>query len=149
MVQDQVNQTTLRTFTFVRTAGAESSYAFTLSAGQGAAGVIASYGGVNTVGIDEGQSNPASASITAPAISTGANNSVLVGTFATATSATIAPPAGMLEGAESAFKSGPRKVTIEISDQTIGAMANTGSRAAQASKSAMNVGLTLALNPLP
>jgi hypothetical protein len=154
VVENRVSGTTLRTVAFLKVAGASepTGYTFTLSAGNGAAGVIASYAGVNTsspLAAANGSPNAASSAIAAPSISTTSPNSLLVGVFATATGATVSPPAGMVEAVESLFKSGPRKVAIELSDQVIAAAASTGPRTASASKAAVNIGLVLALSPAP
>ena len=147
------NGTTMREAAFVHVVGATaepSSYSWTFSASQPAAGGMAAYSGANTaVTVFAGQANPSSTSITAPSVSTFEPGDMLIGMFATAATTTIAPPGSMVERAEAATASGGKtlKVTLEVSDELLSASGATGTRVASAGAAAVNIGTTIALRP--
>ena len=152
LVVNTPNGTTMREAVFVHVVGATaepSSYAWTFSVSQPAAGGMAAYSGVNTAApVDAflGQANASSGSITAPSVNTSGPGDVLIGVFATAVNTTIAPPGSMIERAEAATTSGGKspKVTLEMSDQLLGTSGATGTRVATAG-AAVNIGTTIAL----
>ena len=127
LVVDTPSGTTMHQAAFVHVVGATaepSSYAWTFSASQPAAGGMAAYSGVNTatpVDVFLGQANASSTSITAPSVSTSGPGDMLIGMFATAVTTPIGPPGSMVERAEAATTSGGKtlKVTIEMSDQLL------------------------------
>ena len=126
LVVNTPNGTTMRQAAFVHVVGATaepSSYTWTFSVSQPAAGGMAAYSGANTtpVTVFAGQANPSSTSITAPSVSTFEPGDMLIGMFATAVNTTIAPPGSMVERAEATTTSAGKtpKVTIEVSDQLL------------------------------
>jgi hypothetical protein len=132
----------------VATAGEPASYAWNFSAKQNTMGGIAAYSGVDTAApfdVAAGQSNGSSAAITAPSVTTRVTDTRVVGLFATASNAIIAPPARMSERGE--MTSAKAKVAIEIADVNWPAIGVTGLRIANASAAAGNIGQTLALRP--
>ena len=138
-------------FTHVVGATAEpSSYAWTFSVSQPAAGGMAAYSGATApVTLFAGQANPSSTSITAPSVSAFEPGDMLIGMFATAVNTPIAPPGSMLERAEATTTSAGKtpKVTVEVSDQLLSASGATGTRVASAGTAALNIGTTIALRP--
>jgi Bacterial Ig-like domain len=154
LVRLDINATTMRQAVFVRTAGGAEpgSYTFTLSSAQSAAGGIVAYSGVDgssPIDAHGGQINAASTSITAPSITTGGPDRMLVGFFGTAALTTITPPAGLTERFDQTVPATNQyKVTSETGDALVAAGA-TGPRTALAANSAANVGQVVALRPAP
>jgi hypothetical protein len=154
LVRLDINATTMRQAVFVKTAGAEpGSYTFSLSSAQSATGGIVAYSGVdgsNPIDAHGGQINAASTSITAPSITTGGPDRMVVGFFGTAALTTIGPPASMTERFDQTVPATNQyKVTGEASDAPLAAAGATGQRTALAANSAANVGQLVALRPAP
>jgi hypothetical protein len=135
----------------VATASEPSSYAWGLGGSFGAAAAIVAYSGVDTAAplvVNAALVNAKATSISAPSVSASADQ-LLVGVFGIAKNTAITPPAGMLEHAE-AIANGSKKVSIEISDDVLDGTGATGVRIATTSGStAVSVGQTLVLRPMP
>jgi hypothetical protein len=71
----------------------------------------------------------------------------LVGVFGTAINATVTPASGMVEQADIKTGSGPKKVAVELADETLSAAGATGTRVATASVAAVNIGTVVVLRP--
>jgi len=131
--------------------GAEpASYTWTFAGTQNASGVVVAYVGADvTAPVDatSGASSTSAATATAPSLTTTVANALLVGTFGAAASATVAPPAGMLEQAEIVGGGGGKRTVTELADQPAPLVGATGSRSATLSKAAANVGQLVALRP--
>ena len=151
-VRATVTGSDLRQATYVSVVGATipASAKFTLSAKSVVAGVIAAYSGVNTttpVDTSGAKKNTSSTSITAPSVTSTVPGSKLVGVFGTAINATVTPAAGMVEQADIKTGSGPKKVAVELADETLAAAGATGTRVATASVAAVNIGTVVVLRP--
>jgi hypothetical protein len=131
---------------FWRTAGSASSYAFSVGGKQSIAATITAYRGVAGVAASSSSANGSSTQILAPGVTTSAQLSAVIGVFATATNATIAPPSGMAEKSEIAA-AGKLKAAVETVDQIWPQAGATGPRTATASSAATNVGVLVALTP--
>ena len=130
--------------------GEPGSYTWTFPRAQLAAGGIVAYEGVATghpVDRSAGRAGAASTRIVAPSVSASTPMELLVDVFGSAASALVAPPAGMIEQAESRLARGSRGITVEISDDVLEAAGATGKRLARASERAVNVGQALLLRP--
>ena len=155
LVRQDVSGTTMRQAVFVRIAGASepTTYVFTLSSSQSAAGGIVAYSGVDPTGpIDAhgGGVNASSTSITAPSITTTGPGAMLVGLFGIAQLTTQTPPAGMTERYDQAVPStNTYKVTTAGADELAPAAGATGTRVAVAATSGINIGQLIALRPAP
>ena len=151
-VRATVTGSDLRQATYVSVGGATipASAKFTLSAKSVVAGVVAAYSGVNTttpVDTSGAKKNTSSTSITAPSVTSAVPGSVLVGAFGTAINATVTPATGMVEQADIKTGSGPKKVAVELADETLAAAGATGTRIATASVAAVNIGTVVVLRP--
>ncbi len=155
LVRLDLSASTVRQAVFVHIAGdAEpASYTFTLSTAQSAAGGIVAYGGVdgsNPIDVHGGQANASSTSISAPSITTSGPNRMLVGFFGTAALTTETAPAGMVERFDEAVPStNTYKVTAGADDELLAGAGATGTRAALAANTGVNVGQLMALRPAP
>ena len=99
------------------------------------------------VDTSSGKANSSSASITAPSLTTGGPNEMLVGLFGAKGPVTITPPAGMTERAERSLNISGEKVSDEAADSVLSASGSTGNRVATASAAAYNIGQLVALRP--
>ena len=151
-VRQSVSGGDLRQATYVSVAGVTipASWRFGLKTKSVVAGGIAAYSGVNTttpVETSGAKINPSSTSITAPSVTSTAPGSMLVGVFGTAINATMTPPSGMAEQADLKTGSGPKKVAVELADDTLEVAGATGQRVATASLAALNIGTVIVLRP--
>jgi hypothetical protein len=151
-IRADANGSGLKQFVFWKIAGDElPSYAWGLGGSFGAAGGIVAYSGVDAAApfvVNAALANAKATSIRAPSVSASADQ-LLVAVFGIAKNTTITPPAGMVEHAE-AIANGSKKVSIEISDDVLDATGATGVRIATTSGStAVSVGQTLVLRPMP
>jgi hypothetical protein len=142
----------LRQVMYVSVAGATvpASWRFGLSSRSVVAGAIAAYSGVNTatpVDVTGARKNASSTSIVAPSVTSTVPGSMLVGAFGIATNATMTPPATMTERADIKTGRGPKKVALELADETLDAPGATGQRVATASAAAVNIGTVIVLRP--
>ncbi|HET7168477.1 MAG TPA: Ig-like domain-containing protein, partial [Candidatus Limnocylindrales bacterium] len=155
LVRQDINASTMRQALFVHVAGGSepSSYTFTLSNAQSAAGGIVAYSGVdpaNPVDVHGGQVNAASTSITAPSVTTTGPDRVLVAFFGTPALTSMTPPSGMTERYDEAVPStNTYKVTSAAADGGAASAGATGTRVAVAANSAANIGQLVALRPAP
>jgi len=133
----------------VAAASEPASYTWNFTGNQNAVGGIVAYSGAATTGpIISGQANSSSTSITAPTVTTTADNSLVVGFFGIAASTTVSPPSGMLEQAElSTQASAKSKVTTEIADTIQSLAGASGNKIAIASAAAASAGQLVALQP--
>ena len=151
LIQNQVSGSNLRQVVYVRVAaaGENASYTWAFSSSVTAAGIIDAYVGVDPaqpVDVSGGLANASSTSILAPSISK-STGVLLIGFFGTLTNATIAPPTGMVEQAET-VATGKQKLALETADQILGVAALTGTRTASADKAAVNIGQTIVLRAI-
>jgi hypothetical protein len=155
LVRQDLNGNAHRQAIFVRIAGATepTSYVFTLSNAQSAAGGIVVYSGVDQttpVDVHGGQLNASSTSATAPSVTTTGTNRMLVAFFATPNLTTFTAPAGMTERYDQQVPvANPYKVTTTVDDQTVAAAGATGTRVATIANSAASVAQLVALRPAP
>jgi fibronectin type 3 domain-containing protein len=152
LVRSDSSGSTLKQSVYVKVAGAgePASYAWSFSGSQSAAGSILAYAGVHAsspIAASGGGANPSSTSITAPSVTTGVTDTLLVGLFGTATNATITQPSDMAEQAEVAA-GGKQKLASEAADAYRQAAGATGPRTATASSAAVNIGQLVALRPV-
>lgn len=140
---------------YYKVAGASeaSSYAWTLSASTRAAAGIIAFRGVNTgnpVAAFATQVNGDSASLTAPSVTPGVANSMLVAFWAIVHgSATITDPASMTGDFSIATAGTTNGLALAGSHETVAATTATGTRVATASISEPNTGFLLALRAAP
>jgi len=153
-VRVEANGSSLRQAVFVRVVGASEppTYTWTFASSVVASGVIVAYDGVDTtlplVDASGGQSNGRSTSIAAPSVTASVPGALLIGFFGMPTNAEIAPPAGMIEQAETRVN-GKKKISIEASDDALVAAGATGARTALANKPAVSIGQVVVLRPAP
>nr|MDQ3822747.1 Ig-like domain repeat protein [Actinomycetota bacterium] len=143
---------------FYRVAQANESgpYSFTITPGDKASGGIAAYRGVvpgAPVADHSGQANGTGTNVTAPAVSAGAANTMLVGVFGSARGSGTAgtnwtPPGGMSErwDESSTGNAAGSRTSSEGADQTVGS-GGTGTRTAVNAGSAVGIGQLVALAP--
>jgi chitodextrinase len=149
LVRLDAHATTMRQATYVKVAAATepTSYTWSFSSAQGAAGTVQAYSGVSQtqpVETSGGQLNEASTALTAPGVVATAGN-LQVGLFSAATLTSVTPPVGMTERAEAATSAGRYKVTSEAADALTSTTGDTGAITAQASASAKSVGQVVIL----
>jgi hypothetical protein len=155
LVRQDINGSTMRQAVFVRIAGASepTSYSFTLSNAQSAAGGIVAYSGVDPtspIDVHGGVVNASSTSITAPSITTTGADRMLVGLFGIPQLTTVAPPAAMSERYDQTVPStNTYKVTTAGADESFVAAGATGPRVATMAKATASIGQLLALKPAP
>jgi hypothetical protein len=126
-----------------------SSYTWTFSTGNDAAGGIAAYVGVsNVVAVDasNGQGNISSTSIAAPSVTvpTGNTSDLLLGLFSIANSSNVTLPPGMTQ--RWSFHAAGGGVGVAAADLQLVSDGATG-KAATAATAALNVGALVALLP--
>jgi hypothetical protein len=143
---------TMRELSFVHVAGASepTSYTWTFSSAQAAAGAIAAYAGVDPlapVDVVAGQGNASSTQITAPSVTTTRDGGVMVGIFGISAATAMSPPPTMLERVEVVMSSGRRTISLEMTDEMLGLIGVMGTRIAVAGAAAANVGQVLVLRP--
>ncbi len=151
-VRQSVSGADLRQATYVSVAGSPvpASWRFGLASKSVVAGGIAAYSGVNTttpVETSGAKINLSSTSITAPSVNSTIPGSMLVGVFGTAINATLTPATDMVEQADIKTGSGPKKVAVELADDTLEVAGATGARVATASAAAVNIGTVIVLRP--
>ena len=127
-----------------------SSYTWTFSTGNDAAGGIAAYVGVsNVVAVDasNGQGNISSTSIAAPSVTvpTGNTSDLLLGLFSIANSSNVTLPPGMTQ--RWSFHAAGGGVGVAAADLQLVSDGATGNQAATAATAALNVGALVALLP--
>lgn len=150
LVRLDSNGNTMRQAIYARRAGSAepSSYTWTFSSSQSAAGAVLAFAGVDAVApIDahSGSVNGKSKSIKASAVATSAPKTRVLGFFGIAGATSIAPPAGMTERGEAAYASSGYKVTIEVAERTLSASGSTGVQTATANAPTANIGQLVAL----
>jgi chitodextrinase len=127
-----------------------ASYVFSFPTAVSVSGAIVAYSGVDTVNPIEARDGLGSATssrqVVAPSITTVSPNTMVVGLYSVATSATFAPPSGTTERVDIALGAGSFKVTGEVAD--IPRAAGTwGPLTAVASAAGAHIGQTIALRP--
>jgi len=153
VVRVDTNASAMRQAIYIRiaTATEPSSFTWSFSASMSAAGVIAAYQGADpTTPVDasSGQPNPASTSITAPALSTTVSGALLIGFFGTVGNPATTPPPGMIEQADVLQNAGKNKISLEAADTLLAATGSSGAQTATASQASANIGQLIAIRPL-
>ncbi|HET6918373.1 MAG TPA: hypothetical protein VFI46_02790 [Jiangellaceae bacterium] len=153
VVRTDTNASAMRQAIYVKiaTPTEPSSHAWSFSARNSAAGIIVAYQGTDPstpVDASSGQPNPASTSITAPALSTTVPGALLVGFFGTVSNPSITPPPGMIEQTETIQNAGKNKISLETADTLLAATGSSGTRTATASQGSANIGQLIAIRPL-
>ncbi len=136
----------------IATASEPATYTWTLSPGNRAAGAIITFRGVDTTNpiAAYGTSiNGASTSLTAPSITPGVANSMLVGFWGVINgNATLAPPASMaFQFTTANTGAGPNGLALLGATESYAPAGATGIRVATSSQSLANTGYLLALRP--
>lgn len=129
-----------------------ANHTWNFSQSRKASGGIAAYAGVDSaspIDASAGQTNPPSASVTAPSVTTPTPNTMLVGLFGSAKGTTFTPPPGMTERYDVASTGGGigSRTASEAADEPWAAAGATGTRTATAADSAENIGQLVALRP--
>ncbi|HEV3113120.1 MAG TPA: N,N-dimethylformamidase beta subunit family domain-containing protein [Candidatus Binataceae bacterium] len=127
-----------------------SSYTWTFSTANDAAGGILAYVGASTVtpiDASNGQGNASSTSITAPSTTIPAldTSDLLIGIFSIANSSSVTVPAGMVQ--RWSFHATGGGIGVAASDLQLGSAGGTGNQIATAATAAANAGALLALAP--
>jgi hypothetical protein len=146
--------TTIMSSTFYKVAGSGEAgpYVFSVTSSK-AAGIIASYSGVDTTTPIDAQGMQANASntvMTAPSISPVTSNTWLVGAYSNATGTTFAAGSSMsLRGQTTSSGGGSAgtKITVGMQDLSISATGATGTKTMTATSGAINTGHLIALRP--
>ena len=151
LVRTDTNSTTMRQAIYRKVLGATepTSYTWTLSSAQAAAGGIQAYSGVSSVtpvDVNGGQFNASSTSVTAPSITTTKANAQVIGFFGTSVATTFTAPTGMTERGDVASSAGTFKVTVEGADVAKATTGATGTKVATAAAGA-SIGQLVALAP--
>jgi MSHA biogenesis protein MshQ len=149
--------TALAQAVYVKVTGASepASYTWTFSPNARATAAIAAYRGVDNdvpVNASAGQGNAASATVTAPAVTTTVANTRVVSFFGAANgNLSFTPPAGTVERYDvgAGTGAGPNGASVSSADADAAAVAagTVAARNATASGSAENVGQSVALTP--
>jgi len=147
---------TLETFRRTAIAGEPAVHRFAFSAvATAAAGGVQSFAGVDTalpVNVENGQTTASALTHATPSVATTVANTMIVTAHTFASSATWAPPAGMIESADRANLAVPNAAgqSLELNRVEQGSVGATGVKTATASANA-DTGAThiLALRPAP
>ena len=149
LVRVDASGSTIRQASYVHVAQASepSSDTWAFVGKQSGAGIVAAYSGVNTSSPIDGSSgkvNGSSTSIASNGFTTTVDNTALVGFYGTAVNATVTPPSGLVERGE-ITASGKDKLTLEAADAPLPDSGNTGTPAASASATGVNIAQLVAL----
>jgi PKD repeat protein len=150
LVRQDIKSTTVRQaiYSHVATSSEPTSYTWTLSSAQGAAGVMLDYSGVSATTPVDAQGGQvgaaASKSIVAPSVTTTTNDEV-VAFYGLAASSVITPPAALTGRASAVTASGTYKVTIETAQVADTVPGPTPAYTATASVSSVGIGQLVAL----
>jgi hypothetical protein len=153
LIRTDTYTTSLRMHAYWRVATAADpvSWTWTFSGSRLAAGAIHAYSGVDTTTpIDASGGAPApsaSATSTAPSITTTVANTMLVAFYANLADATWTPPAGFTERADLIGTSPTQFTSMLSADALRPAAGATGPQTANASKSSGNAAQLIALRP--
>jgi len=136
----------------VATASEPTSYTWTWSGAQAAAGGILAYTGADTVSPIDVQNGAVSSTssgktIVAPSVTTTGAGDMLVGFFGVANNTSVAPPTNMTERFDVVSNAGTYPVVCEASDQLLGAAGPTGDRTATSGTTGWSIGQLVALRP--
>jgi hypothetical protein len=151
LIRDTGNGSAMHQLTYwkVMAAGDPTSYRWTFSTSQVAAGAILAYRGVDVnapVEIHDAFTAANSKQITAPSVTSVYQGGLVLGLFGIAQQGTVTPPTAMFERAEIAA-AGKTKIVCEIADAILQAAGPTGARTASASKAGANIGQIIVLRP--
>jgi MSHA biogenesis protein MshQ len=153
-VLNRTSGTNLRQVVFHRfVAGGEpASFTWSVSPGQRAAAGLSSFRGVDSVApvnASGSQSNGSSGTITAPPVTTNASDTLILGLFGIATSATLTPQSGQTQLLSAdASAAGPNGAAILQAYVLQPNAQASGNKTASSPSSAVNIGALLALKPL-
>lgn len=155
LVRTDVVGTSGRQAIFLRVAQASepASYRFTVSVSTGIAAIVVAYDGVDPTNpmIASSGAGAADASvITAPSVANSVGGATLVGSFGIVPTlaAEIAPPATMIERAETGLGGKPRP-RLALADQALLPTGDTGSRSAGSTRSGPAIGQLVLMRPAP
>jgi hypothetical protein len=151
LIRDTGNGTTMHQLLYwkVVAAGDPTSYRWTFSSSQAAAGTILAYTGVDpTAPIEVSDAGIAANSkqITAPSVTSAYQGGLVLGFFGIAQQGSVTPPTGMFERAE-ILAAGKVKIISEVADAILRSAGPTTARVAVASKAGANIGQILLLRP--
>jgi hypothetical protein len=151
LIRSDDNSTTMRqgVWTHRVTDQDPETWTWKFSTAVAAAGSVVGYRGVDTASpVNEtgGQPNPASKTITTPAL-TSAANGLVVGLFGIAQTATIDQVSPLRERAEATTPATQYKVTVSAGDMATAAGQESGPLTATASQKAASVGQYIVLAP--
>ncbi len=143
--------TTLAVEVFERRARRDdpASWTFTLSSSVAAVGIIAAFGDVEIetpVDVIQGQSNGASASITAPAASTTVNNTIVLRAFAAALASALST-ADATERIDAIVADNASTLALMLATEDQATAGGSGTAAATQGSVGTSVGYTVALAP--
>ena len=152
LVERNSNGATLTKATYVHVASSSepASYAWRFSKPTVSAATILAFRGVEAarpIADAAGRANPESDSLIAPAVSTDAPGTMLVGLYSVATSTRVKPPDGMTERSEISAGSADPSLTQEVATETRSAVGSTGKKVAFAETAARSVAQLIALRP--
>ena len=150
--QESVGDFAQRVFWRVAVAGEAASHAFTWSTSARGVAAIVTYRGVDAlapIDASAGQTTAASATVTAPSVTTTIADTMLVGFFASARGGlTFTLPAAMTSAIVASTGGGPTGASLQIAQEPRAVVGATGGRAVTASQSADNAGRMVALRPV-
>jgi hypothetical protein len=127
-----------------------TSFTWSFSEANAAAGGILDYGGVdssNPIDTHAGQANHKSTSLTAPSITTTETGDAVVAFFDITKNNAVEPPASMTERFDEASNTVAPYITAECADQIKAKAGATDTRIATASIAGKNIGQLVALRP--
>ena len=128
-----------------------TTYTWTFQQSARSGGLIAAFSGVSTtspVVVSASQANSASGSYTAPSVTPGVANTMLLALFAADSSGvTMVNPAGTTSAFAGSTGAGPNGIAIGAFYKSLSASTATGQVQSSGNTSATNIGATLALQP--
>lgn len=154
LINSATSTTVLKSSTYYKVAGASEAgpYSFGFSSSQKASGVISGYSGVDTtapVNANDFQTTSSDVLLNAPVVTTTVPNTVLVKAYSTAINTTISAGSGAtLRGQDASTGTANTCTTSAIEDEGYTDVGTTFASQADANAAAVNIGHTVALNPL-
>ena len=133
-------------------AAGTTNYTWNLSSSARVAGGISAFSGVSTLSpvVASGSSaNSSSSSYTAPSITPGVTNTMLVSLYGidNGNGSSLSTPSGMSKALDASAGAGPNGVEVAVFYGALSASTATGTRVATGSSNATNIGVSLALQP--
>jgi hypothetical protein len=154
LIRTDVTGTPQTQAAYYKIAGASepTSYTWTFSSSEAAAGGILAYTGVSTsnpIDAQGGQVNAKSTLLTAPSITTTSDGDALVAFFDVTQNNSVTPPGSMTERFDLATTGSMPFLTAEGADEIQATAGSTGTRVATASLAGKSIGQLIALRPGP